>query len=246
MRTYLNDDWFFTNEFSEKLLEKGFPAELEQVRIPHSVKETPLHYFDEKEYQMISGYKRILKVDSSQMGKRLLLTFEGVAHRAVVYVNGQEAGEHNCGYTAFTVDISDLVNEGDNEITVMCDSNENLNVPPFGFVIDYMTYGGIYRDVYLEVKEQSYIKDVFVYSRLSEKYNDRLEDGSKVTRCKRSNAVTEIEVSGDIEGLKIRQYIRQKSGLGKTEKSSEYKALKTVDLKAANQKIVSVIQHSMR
>ena len=42
------------------------------------------------------------------------------------------------------------------------DSRESLNVPPFGFVIDYMTYGGIYRDVYVEVCNQEHLEDVFV------------------------------------------------------------------------------------
>lgn len=65
-------------------------------------------------------------------------------------------GEHHCGYTAFTVDLTDNVLYGqDNLLCVRLDSRENLNVPPFGYVIDYMTYGGIYRDVRLEVKEKS-------------------------------------------------------------------------------------------
>ncbi len=34
-------------------------------------------------------------------------------------------------------------------MTVRLDSREELNIPPFGGVIDYMTYGGLYREVYL-------------------------------------------------------------------------------------------------
>ena len=34
-----------------------------------------------------------------------------------------------------------------NILVVKVDSREVLNIPPFGYVIDYMTYGGIYRDV---------------------------------------------------------------------------------------------------
>ena len=41
-------------------------------------------------------------------------------------------------------------------------SCEDLNVPPFGNVIDYMTYGGIYRDVYLDIKDEVYLDDVFI------------------------------------------------------------------------------------
>lgn len=49
-------------------------------------------------------------------------------------------------------------------LCVRLDSREDLNVPPFGYVIDYMTYGGIYRDVYLEVKDQIALEDIFVHT----------------------------------------------------------------------------------
>lgn len=63
---------------------------------------------------------------------------------------------------AFTIDISALLYYGeDNIIAVRVDSNENLNVPPFGFVIDYMTYGGVYRDVYLEIKRKAILQMYF-------------------------------------------------------------------------------------
>ena len=50
----------------------------------------------------------------------------------------------------------------ENVITVAVDSRENLNIPPFGNVIDYMTYGGIYREAFIEVRGSAYIEDLFV------------------------------------------------------------------------------------
>ena len=46
-----------------------------------------------------------------------------------------------------------------------CDSREDLNIPPFGGSIDYLTYGGIYRAVSLDIKEPAYLRDVFVEAR---------------------------------------------------------------------------------
>ena len=167
-RIYLNNDWFFSESFEDPMKDIGYVTDsMTRVRIPHTVKETPLHYFDEHEYQMISGYIRTLEVLKEWKGKVLLLTFEGVAHCCEVYVNGEFVGEHRCGYTAFTTDISDAVRYGEeNIITVKVDSRESLNQPPFGFVIDYMTFGGIYRDVYISVSERAYIDDSFVYSEI--------------------------------------------------------------------------------
>ena len=201
-RIYINDEWGFTEEFSEELLSKDYKDEnLTQVRIPHTVKETPLHYFDEHEYQMISGYRRVLSAPRSWKGKTVLLTFDGIAHAADVYVNGELVGSHYSGYTAFTIDITKNIKVGGkNIIVVKCDSNETLNVPPFGFVIDYMTYGGIYRDVYIDVKEESYIKDVFITTKLAERY---IENG--VRKCKASQTDSLITIQNAKCGMTIRQ-----------------------------------------
>lgn len=160
-KVYWNDGWEFTEVFSEEIFQKG--ETYESVRLPHTVKETPFHYFDESCYQMVSGYRNYFFAKEEWMGKHVLLTFEGVAHEACVYVNGQEVLKHSCGYTAFTVDLALYLAYGqDNQIVVRVDSREELNVPPFGNVIDYMTYGGIYRDVYFEIKEKVYLEDVFL------------------------------------------------------------------------------------
>ena len=163
-RIYLNDDWFFNESFTEEMLKDDYSFESnEKVRLPHTVTETPLHYFDESEYQMISSYMKVLFIPKDWEEKDVYMTFEGVLHSCVVYVNGKAIGSHECGYTAFRVRLNESVRFGeDNRICVKADSREDQNIPPFGFVIDYMTYGGIYRDVYLDVKEKAHIEDVFV------------------------------------------------------------------------------------
>ncbi|MBP5413704.1 MAG: glycoside hydrolase family 2 protein, partial [Lachnospiraceae bacterium] len=206
-RIYLNDDWMFGENFDESMLGADYDVtDMKPVRIPHTVKETPLHYFDEHVYQMVSGYVRKLDIPEDYKGKTLLLTFEGAAHLSEVYVNGLLAGDHRCGYTAFTMDISKLVKYGaDNVLAVKLDSREDVNVPPFGFVIDYMTYGGIYRDVYLDVKEKAYISDVFVSTKLAERY----EDKNALRRCARSRITSDIEVTGADPGMIIRQSVSE-------------------------------------
>lgn len=152
-RIYLNDGWRFNDGIN-------------QVRVPHTCKETPYNYFSEKIYQFQSEYRRELEIKSDWIDRILLLTFEGVAHKAEVYINDKFVGKHECGYTSFTLDITSFVDfEEKNYLTVKVDSREDLNIPPFGKVIDYLTYGGIYRDVYLDIKGQEYIEDVFVITK---------------------------------------------------------------------------------
>lgn len=160
-KIYLDRNFCFTGRFEESFINQ-IPDEAEKVTIPHTVAMTPLNYFDESIYQMVSCYQRKFIPDDSFRGKEVILTFEAAAHEATVYLNGELLGVHSCGYTAFSFDISDkLIFGKENLITVKLDSRESLNVPPFGFVVDYMTYGGIYRDVYLIVKDRPSIEDVF-------------------------------------------------------------------------------------
>ena len=201
-RLYLNDDWLFTEQFEDSLVAPEYPENtLQPVRLPHTCKETPFHYFDESLYQMVSGYRRHLLIPKDWQGKRILLTFEGAAHDSTVFCNGKKVGEHHCGYTAFTVDLTDNVLYGqDNLLCVRLDSRENLNVPPFGYVIDYMTYGGIYRDVRLEVKEKVSLSDIFVHTAIDFK-------SSPVT----AQITSEITLTASDENVTIRQYYMPKS-----------------------------------
>ena len=201
-RLYLNDDWLFTEQFEDSLAAPEYPENtLQPVRLPHTCKGTPFHYFDESLYQMVSGYRRHLLIPKDWQGKRILLTFEGAAHDSTVFCNGKKVGEHHCGYTAFTVDLTDNVLYGqDNLLCVRLDSRENLNVPPFGYVIDYMTYGGIYRDVRLEVKEKVSLSDIFVHTAIDFR-------SSPVT----AQITSEITLTESDENVTIRQYYMPKS-----------------------------------
>ncbi len=201
-RFYLNDDWLFTEQFEDSLTAPEYPENtLQPVRLPHTCKETPFHYFDESLYQMVSGYRRHLQIPADWQGKQILLTFDGAAHDSTVFCNGKKVGEHHCGYTAFTVDLTNNVLYGqDNLLCIRLDSRENLNVPPFGYVIDYMTYGGIYRDVRLEVKEKVSLSDIFVHTAIDFR-------SSPVT----AQITSEITLTASDENITIRQYYMPKN-----------------------------------
>ena len=186
-RIYLNNDWYFNDTFKEGMEKVDYNYENEEkIRIPHTIAETPFHYFDEHIYQKIAAYFKTFNAPAAWMGKDVFLTFEGVAHSFVVYINGKVAGEHFCGYTALTLNIKDLVDYGhENLIMVKVNSREDQNIPPFGFVIDYMTYGGIYRDVYIEVREPAHIRDAYVSGDMN------------------GNIRLEVKTTGEATGLKL-------------------------------------------
>ena len=51
-----SNDWEFSPEWSETFCRGEGKAQA--VRLPHTVRELPLHAVDEKDYQMICGYRR--------------------------------------------------------------------------------------------------------------------------------------------------------------------------------------------
>ncbi len=159
-RIYINNDWLFTNDKKEK----------EIVDIPHTVKEIPFNYFDQEIYQFISSYEKEINLNK-YLDKNIFLTFEGVAHKATIFLNDKEILVHEGGYDKFSINIKDYLKKGNNKLKVFVDSNEDLNIPPFGKVVDYLTYGGIYRDVYLDVFNDNYIKDVFVMPKHNDNWN---------------------------------------------------------------------------
>ena len=60
MRIDINNDWLWSPEFAEDMIMPSYEGEdkMEWVRIPHTVSLTPLNYFDEHIYQMVSCYRK--------------------------------------------------------------------------------------------------------------------------------------------------------------------------------------------
>ena len=124
MKRYpLNDGWYFTPGFDSRLPQLEKPeGEFEPVRLPHTVRLLPFNDFSEQDYQMVSGYLRFFTPPESWQGRRVRVVFEGAAHRARVYLNGQLLASHSCGYTAFTVDLTQHLRwKEENNLTVELD-----------------------------------------------------------------------------------------------------------------------------
>ena len=213
-RIYLDRKWRFNEKFEEGMIAEPM-EESTLINIPHTVKETPLSYFDESIYQMESAYQKSIFAPVQWDGKVVLLTFEAVGHSCDIYVNGKHVKHHNCGYTAITCDVSELLKYGEeNLITVKVNSKETLNQPPFGYVIDYMTYGGIYRDVYFEIKEQTHFTDIFLQPSLLERVSTSKRAPKQIkmmkvqgilkTECYLTKNIYELAVG---EHVFIRQYL---------------------------------------
>lgn len=146
--TSFNDNWVF---------EGG-----ETVTLPHTAVELPFSYFDEKAYQRPFTYEKRFAADPAWEGKEVAVRFDAAMANAVVRLNGEEIVAHKDGYTPFEARLTGRLQPGENLLSVTIDGSENPEIPPFGAMIDYLTYAGIYRDVWLEVKAPVFIANVKV------------------------------------------------------------------------------------
>ncbi len=157
----LSADWRFHDSAAEEAwLAPGFspggdPA-WRRVDIPHTLQELPLNHFDEKSYQKRGTYWRSIDARSLPRlagGGRAFLDFEGVAVSCKVWLNGVKVGGHAGAYTPFSLDVTEALDSGGgNSLVVEVDAAEDPGVPPFGNIVDYLVYGGIYRAVFLRVQ----------------------------------------------------------------------------------------------
>ena len=159
--TPLNNKWEFYahHNFMDKTKEINTNT-CQIVDLPHNVVEVPLQYFHEAEFEMIASYRKVFEVPCLRDNQRFLLICYGIAVSSQIYLNQQLVGSTDSPYTPTKVDITSAIKEGDNELVIVVDTHETPNIPPFGGVIDYLVYGGIYREVELLIVPNNAIKSV--------------------------------------------------------------------------------------
>ena len=147
----LNRNWRFLPAAVEGAHLPAFDdAAFEKIVIPHTNVKLPWHSFDDKEYQFISTYRRRFKYPAAARGKRVFVDFEGAMTASTVWINGVPLGEYKGGFTPFSFELTPHLRiNAENVLVVQLDSTERADIPPFGGAIDYLTFGGIYREVSL-------------------------------------------------------------------------------------------------
>ncbi|MAT68899.1 MAG: glycoside hydrolase family 2 [Planctomycetaceae bacterium] len=102
-------------------------------------------------------------------GKRTLLHFEAVDYDCEVWVNGKSVGTHKGGNTAFTFDITDAVQDGENDLVVRVNDDTQAWQLHGKQVLDpngiwYTRVSGIWQTVWLEETNATYLSDLTISS----------------------------------------------------------------------------------
>lgn len=155
----LNGEWQFvpdsTNDYSSRL-----PANAQIVKIPHTWNiQNGL-----EEYAGKGWYQKEIEIKESLKDKAVYIHFGAVYHSAILYINGQKAGEHlHAGYTAFSFEISKYLKFGEkNTIIVSVDNEFSENNLPYMKSFDWSNDGGIIRDVSLHISDKPSFRYIHV------------------------------------------------------------------------------------
>jgi beta-galactosidase len=159
----INRNWRYNKSFVEGAHGREFDdSGFERVVIPHTNVRLPWHSFDDRTYEFVSIYRRRFKLPPEAASRHVFVDFEGVMTASTVWINGARLGEYKGGYTPFSFELTAYLNfGGENVLAVDVDSTERPDIPPFGHQIDYLTFGGIYREVSLRVVPGTFIENIF-------------------------------------------------------------------------------------
>nr|WP_308758083.1 glycoside hydrolase family 2 TIM barrel-domain containing protein [uncultured Bacteroides sp.] len=137
-------------------------AEWTVVSLPNGIEYLPTEASGCINYQGEVWYRKHFTPVDALKGKKLFLHFEAIMGKSKVFVNGKLLTEHFGGYLPVVVDISDVLNWGeDNVIAVWADNSDDTSYPPGKAqdVLDFTYFGGIYRDCWLIAHNPVFITD---------------------------------------------------------------------------------------
>ncbi len=146
----LNDSWKYWKGDPAKASGSNYPDSLwAVVQLPHTWNDKDVLSDGARGYYRGPGwYRKKIRFKPEFSSRKHYLYFEGANQVSDVYINGNHAGQHKGGYTAFCFDITPWIKFGDdNVVAVRVDNSHHPDIPPLS--ADFTFYGGIYRDVFL-------------------------------------------------------------------------------------------------
>lgn len=181
-RQYLNDRWQFTTDPDDKGREEAywesFPATDERMTVPCGWNARP----DYVDYEGPAWYRTTFELPERS---HICLTFLAVAHEASVYLDGEHLTDHYGGHTQFELVLEDLA-AGEHELVVRVNNErDEISLPRPG--ADWLSYGGITREVFVEELPDVFVDDVDLSYELD---GDRATVDAEITLENLSDAAT--------------------------------------------------------
>ena len=139
------------------------------VRYPWPKPWNPPYISEDEPNNTVNSYRRTFTVPEAWVGRRILLTFDGVNSMFYLWVNGEKVGMGKGSRTPVEFDITSYLKPGENLLAV-----ENFRWCDGSYLEDqdFWRLSGIFRDVYLWSTPMVHLRDFEVKTNLDEAYKD--------------------------------------------------------------------------
>lgn len=128
----------------------------EDVVLPHTAHLEP--YITKCQWQGVCWYRKHFRLPEESLGKTIFLQLDGAMNVADVWVNGIHKSTHAGGFLPVIVDMSGDLSVEENLIAIRLDNRDNpLTGPKPLKQLDFNTYGGLYRNARLLIKDKLHI-----------------------------------------------------------------------------------------
>ena len=159
--TNFNSTWlFFRGEIKDDAAQAPAfnDAEWQPVHLPHAPQILALRHPWKPDTEGINWYRKHFQLPLTCQNHKIFIEFEGADQVTDVWVNGAHLSHHIGAYLPFMVDITEQVIFGlvENIIAVKVDNRRNRDIPVYG---NWISYGGLYRDVHLIITDRLHITD---------------------------------------------------------------------------------------
>lgn len=151
----MNPAWRFHKGEIESNLAQSInfdDSQWDVVSLPHGIETVPVETSGCTNYQGVVWYRKHFTPKQTMQDKQIFLHFEAIMGKSKVYVNGELVKEHFGGYLPVIVDVSAMLNYGEDNVVAVWADNSNDPIYPPGKPqkdLDFTYMGGIYRDVWL-------------------------------------------------------------------------------------------------
>lgn len=157
----INADWRYLPDNTREVAQLKDKTDWQTINLPHTWNQWDALDLEPGYRRDASWYQKEIFLSNYEQADYLLY-FEGANISTEVYVNGALAGTHVGGYVGFKINITPHVRQGQkNTISIRVDNSYNPDIIPTQKA-DFFIYGGITRDLWLEIVPKVRLQDIRV------------------------------------------------------------------------------------
>ena len=161
------------------------------VQYPWEGREDIIPPFAPQEYNPVGLYIKKFQIPSQWLSKRVTICLDGVESAYYLYINGERIGYAESSFNSREFDITPFIKKGQNTVALevyrWCTGSWLEDQ-------DFWRLGGIFRDIYIRMTEETYIEDFKITAEPDSEAKDGLFLMELTARGSTEGGSVEVEI----------------------------------------------------